>query len=974
MGPTRSVCFSAVNPLYAPMLRPTKVAPPGTAMAAAQSASPSQRAPSPTHKVASSAASLAHQFASSTRAPPPSTVPVKQRDTKIDLQRIRTISIVAHIDAGKTTVTERMLYYAGVVKRIGEVDSGTTTTDFMKEEMERGITIQAALVTLQWNQHSIYLLDTPGHADFTVEVERSVRVADGVVALLDASAGVQAQSYTVMAQAVRFSVPIIAFINKMDKSNADFSMSIDSIRSKLHVDPLVMQLPLQDERGALTGLINLVDLCVYQFQGEHGEDVVSFPVCDANGLPSATDERCLSPAEVEKALVARHTLLTQLTAADDKLSEELIHALDATEGDEAAAERRLSSSAIEEAVRRVLISPPPASSNKSTREGRPRRIILPVFCGAARRNQGVQPLLDAITKYLPSPLERKVVGYSVESGAVVKMDPHRLAPSSAHAPSIDTMRASVALMKAPFLALAFKVCHTANPATGKREPLVYIRVYTGVLKSAAVGGVGLLYNRSRSVEEKVGTLFVVHANTPVEVNELRPGEVGAIFLKYTFASDTLYAPLSASGLGKRSGEVAGFASVPSSFRRPSEISDAEQDKRKIDAGRTLAARSVVSYGDEHEEFFSSLLEGIDSPPPVIRYAIEAATTDQAQKLDVALAELTREDSSIAFFTDEYGSRVLQGLGELHLEVALSRLRHEYALECRLLRAVVEYRETMVKERKVENLIVSHHGAPYAEVTISVCPLLRLGKEEEATAEEMYAAEATPRLKLAPSVVGHLSAATASSDSRQMEVNRRAEEQKNMKEWCRALEHSFQLSVDEVSRMGPLASMPLHGLLFTLHSFRRLGDSSSPMSSLPPDPKTLRGVARQALLALLRLEGDSISEDAPSAMKNTSRPSKSASDVFSILEPMMELEVHLSDVQYTSDVVRLLNGRRATWIDSTTTEGCVLGLAPMRCLGKISGALRAAVKGHASLSMRLRSYQLVTDENERKKILKSRGCL
>lgn len=959
----------ARSPLLAPMHAPSKVAPAGTAIAAKTNvATKSPVRGSASHGNVSTAGPRLSGGAGGSP--------------------VRTVSIVAHIDAGKTTTTERMLFYAGVLKRVGDVDAGTTTTDYMKEEMERGITIQSALVTLQWKDHSIYLLDTPGHADFTVEVERSVRVVDGVVALLDASAGVQAQSYTVLAQSIKYGVPVISFINKMDKSNADFWMSVRSIELKLKVEPLVLQLPLHGEAGELIGIMDLVKLQCYQFRGEHGEDVRIAPLLAPAEQEVSPEGRkpheSVSEADLQRALQHRHELISQLTAVDDALSEQFILALDETDGDEESAELRLPTEAIQAAIRRAVVCPPPASSNNSQREGRPRRFLVPVLCGAARRDFGVQPLLDAIVDYLPSPMERVVTGFN-QLHAPVSMSPLP--------PALRSQRAVVsteALMRCPLLALAFKVCHTTNPTTGKREPLVYIRVYSGVLRSAQAGfGQRVLLNRSKDVEEKVGPLYVLHANTPIEVKELRPGEVGALFLKKTYTGDTLYAPpmvVSGGHHHRPQGKEALRTPPPQTFRK----TGTESEKRKEELVKEVATREQQSgkerdiEGSEEEEVF--LLEGIDTPPPVLSYAIEAATPAQADELDTALAELLREDPSLSTHQDDYGHRVLHGLGELHLEIALSRLRHEYELDCRLLRAVVEYRETLTEPRCSEKVVVSHQGVPYAEITLSVQPLHHeeelkavISKEEQPGKNdvsvdwdpERYESNATPQFCISSQALAGMVGTSSTSGA---PPHLRLEEKKNLREWHRALGAGFQKSVDDACRMGPLAGMPMHGVLFTLHSFRRLGaGEASAAVSLPPDERVVSAVARNVLLPLL--QGRNPNEEG--ALSEThSRTSASVSRTPSgtgILEPVMLVEIHLAEDGYVAEVIRCLNERQALWIDCVSQERTVLAHVAMRFLGKFSNELRAAVKGHASLSMQLHSYRLITDNTVQQQILQSRGC-
>ena len=291
---------------------------------------------------------------------------------------IRNIGIVAHIDAGKTTTTERMLFYAGKVKKIGDVDVGTTTTDYMQEEMERGITITSAAVSMEWKNHTINLIDTPGHADFTVEVERALRVVDGVVALFDASAGVQAQSYTVLRQARKFETPLIAFINKMDKTNANFEKSVKSIRDKLGVIPIVTQIPLSAMDGDFEGVVDLVALNTIRFSGQHGAAMLVTKLSD------------LDDAHLMSAVQSRRQEIVECVAnLDDYMSELYLLALDAEGGDEVRASMSIKPDDLRSAIRRLTL--------KTANAVEP---IVPVLCGAARRDQGVQPLLDAVIDYL----------------------------------------------------------------------------------------------------------------------------------------------------------------------------------------------------------------------------------------------------------------------------------------------------------------------------------------------------------------------------------------------------------------------------------------------------------------------------------------------------------------------------------------------------------------------------------------------
>jgi elongation factor G len=375
---------------------------------------------------------------------------------------------VAHIDAGKTTTTERMLFYSGSVRRIGEVDSGTTTTDYLEEERERGVTITAAAVTFLWKGHQVNLIDTPGHVDFTVEVERSLRVLDGVVALFDAAVGVEAQSYTVLRQARRHKIPLIAYINKMDKSNADFNLAVNSIRKKLQVEPLLVQVPLLENDGSFSGIVDLVKGIAIRFEGKDGENVV---------------ERSIESQQhhVKEAFQqGRHELLAALSSRDDAMAEALIVLLDQFGGDEAKAEAAIDEKTLRETIRRQTLK-------SMVQDEVP---LVPVLCGASRRNMGVQTLMDAVVSYLPSPLERPVV--------IGRNTANESTPLP-HPPSSEVSN--------NFIALAFKVIHIPHPQTKENRGLVFFRCYSGRISNKQE-----FLNTTTGKTEKIEQLYVMHAN------------------------------------------------------------------------------------------------------------------------------------------------------------------------------------------------------------------------------------------------------------------------------------------------------------------------------------------------------------------------------------------------------------------------------------------------------------------------------
>ena len=480
-----------------------------------------------------------------------------------DLARIRNIGIAAHIDAGKTTVSERLLYFAGVEHRIGEVDEGTATMDFLPEERERGITIGAAATTLPWRGHALHLIDTPGHVDFTVEVERSLRVLDGAVLVVDAVAGVQAQSETVWRQMRRHHVPAIAFVNKCDRPGADFLAALSSLERRLGVRPLPLQYPFSLD-GHFVGLVDLIERRALDFSG-------------SSHAPDEPPREIPIPAGVEDEVgVLRSELLDSLADLDDGLMGYVL------EGREPPLEL------VRAVLRRVTLA----------------ARALPVLCGAALRNIGIEPLLDAIVDYLPSPLDvPPVVGTEPGTRARVERapDPH-----------------------APLVALAFKQQADAH------GDLHFLRIYAGKLRA----GAHLANPRTRATE-RVGRLLRVHADAHAALEEAGPGEIVAVTgLHHTSSGDTLC-----------------------------------------------------------DESAPIVLESLEIPEPVIAMVLEPRSTLDRDKLRHALARLSREDPTFHQREDESsGQWLLEGMGELHLEVALHRLQREHGIEAVMGRPRVTYRE------------------------------------------------------------------------------------------------------------------------------------------------------------------------------------------------------------------------------------------------------------------------------------------
>jgi elongation factor G len=509
------------------------------------------------------------------------------------LSRTRNIGIMAHIDAGKTTTTERILYYTGKTYKIGEVHEGTAQMDWMVQEQERGITITSAATTSQWKGHWINIIDTPGHVDFTVEVERSLRVLDGAVAVFDAVAGVEPQSETVWRQADRYRVPRICFVNKMDRVGANFERTVRMIEDRLNAKPLVVQLPWGTE-DAHAGVIDLVEMKGLRWTSERGEEWETVDI----------------PDELkETALEWRHKLYEQLADHHEELMEQYV------EGQEAEPKQ------LREALREATLAV----------EG------TPVLCGSAFKNKGVQPLLDAIVDYLPSPAE--------------------VPPISGVLPGSRERAVRRADDDEPFAALAFKIM--SDPYVGR---LTYFRVYSGTLRAGAH-----VQNSTKDRKERIGRLLQMHANHREDKEAVFAGDiVAAVGLKHTTTGDTLCDP----------------------------------------------SEPIV-------------LESMTFPAPVISVAIEPKTKADQDKLGQALQRLSDEDPTfVVQYDEETGQTIIQGMGELHLEVLVDRLTREFNVQANVGKPQVAYRETIREEaRKVQYRHVKQTGGrgQFAHVVIDVEP-------------------------------------------------------------------------------------------------------------------------------------------------------------------------------------------------------------------------------------------------------------
>ncbi|TRW44982.1 elongation factor G [Georgenia yuyongxinii] len=518
-------------------------------------------------------------------------------DVLTDLTKVRNIGIMAHIDAGKTTTTERILFYTGINYKIGETHDGASTMDWMEQEQERGITITSAATTCFWHDHQINIIDTPGHVDFTVEVERSLRVLDGAVAVFDGKEGVEPQSETVWRQADKYNVPRVCFVNKMDKLGADFFFTVKTIVDRLKAVPLVMQLPIGSE-SEFEGVVDLVGMRALTWRGDVkiGEDY------EVEEIPANLQEL----AEEYRA-----KLIEQVAEADEELLEKYLG------GEELTAEE------IKRGVRALTVT----------------GAAYPVFCGSAFKNKGVQPMLDAVVDYLPTPLDvGSVHGHAVgDEETVIERKPNEAEP---------------------FSALAFKVA--THPFFGK---LTYIRVYSGKVAQ----GVQVL-NSTKGKKERIGKMFQMHSNKENPIEEAHAGHIYAfIGLKDVTTGDTLCA---------------------------------------IDA-------PVV-------------LESMSFPEPVIHVAIEPKTKGDQEKLGTAIQKLAEEDPTFSVKLDEEtGQTVIGGMGELHLDILVDRMRREFKVEANVGKPQVAYRETI--RRKVEKIDYTHKkqtggSGQFAKVQMAFEPL------------------------------------------------------------------------------------------------------------------------------------------------------------------------------------------------------------------------------------------------------------
>ena len=528
-------------------------------------------------------------------------------DVFTDLNKVRNIGIMAHIDAGKTTTTERILFYTGINHKIGETHDGASTMDWMAQEQERGITITSAATTCFWKDNQINIIDTPGHVDFTVEVERSLRVLDGAVAVFDGKEGVEPQSETVWRQADKYDVPRICFVNKMDKMGADFYFTVQTIIDRLGARPLVLQLPIGAESDFL-GVVDLLEMKAYVWPGDAKGDVTMGASYEVQEIPADL---------VEKAEQYRAELVEAVAESSEELMEKYLE------------EGELTIPEIKAGIRQLVIAGE----------------AFPVLCGSAFKNRGVQPMLDAVIEYLPSPLDVPDVVGSNPSNEEEKL----------------TRKASA---EEPFAALAFKVA--AHPFYGQ---LTYTRVYSG---TAAQGQQVL--NSTKGKKERIGKLFQMHSNKENPVEEITAGHIyAAIGLKDTTTGDTLCDP----------------------------------------------AHPIV-------------LESMTFPDPVIFVAIEPKTKGDQEKMSTAIQKLSAEDPTFTVsLNEETGQTEIGGMGELHLDIIVDRMKREFKVEANVGKPQVAYRETIKKA--VEKVDYTHKkqtggSGQFAKVQVSFEPLPLDGEE------------------------------------------------------------------------------------------------------------------------------------------------------------------------------------------------------------------------------------------------------
>ena len=698
-----------------------------------------------------------------------------------DLAKVRNIGIMAHIDAGKTTTTERILFYTGINRKVGETHDGGATTDWMEQEKERGITITSAAVTCFWNNNQINIIDTPGHVDFTVEVERSLRVLDGAVAVFDGKEGVEPQSEQVWRQAAKYDVPRICFVNKMDKLGADFFFTVSTIVDRLGAKPLVMQIPVGAEDD-FDGVIDLLEMKALMWPGKV-----------ETGTPPQITE---IPDDLkDKAEEYREKLLETVAESDEELMEKYFG------GEELTMEE------IKGAIRKLTVNSE----------------VYPVFCGSAYRNKGIEPILDAVVDYLPSPLDiGEVHGTSADGSEELTRKP-----------SVDE----------PFSALAFKIA--VHPFFGK---LTYVRVYSG----QAIPGEQML-NSTKGKKERVGKLFQMHANKENPVEHADAGNIYAfIGLKDTTTGDTLC--------------------------------------------------------DLNDQI---ILESMDFPDPVIQVAIEPKTKADQEKLGTAIQKLAEEDPTFTVKLDEEtGQTVIGGMGELHLDVLVDRMKREFKVEANIGSPQVAYRETIRK--KVEHLDYTHKkqtggSGQFAKVIMTIEPYNPDPEELEEGQSATYAFENAVTGGRVP------------------------------KEYI----PSVDAGVQDAMQYGYLAGFPLVNIKATLEDGAYHDVDSSEMA--------------------FKIAGSQVLKEAVAKAKPV------------LLEPVMEVEVRTPE-EYMGDVIGDLNSRRGQVkaMEERSDARVVKADVPLSEMFGYVGDLRSKTQGRANYTMVFGSYAEVPQNVAKEIIAKANG--
>ena len=702
--------------------------------------------------------------------------------TATDLAKVRNIGIMAHIDAGKTTTTERILFYTGINYKIGEVHEGGATMDWMEQEQERGITITSAATTCHWKDHQINIIDTPGHVDFTVEVERSLRVLDGAVAVFDGVAGVEPQSETVWRQADKYNVPRMCFVNKLDRTGADFFMCVDTIKSRLNATALVLQIPIGAE-GDFIGVVDLIEMRALVWRGETqiGEDY-------------AVEE---IPADLaEQAAEWREKLIETISENDDELMEKFL------EGTEPTVEE------LHAAIRRATLA----------------NAVNPILTGSAFKNKGVQPMLDAVVRYLPSPLDIEAIKGHKPGDESVEID---------RQPDANE----------PFASLAFKIA--ADPHLGK---LTYIRIYSGTLNTGTQ-----VLNSVKGRKERIGKIYRMHANKREEIESVGAGEIVAVMgLKDTTTGETLCDP----------------------------------------------ANPVI-------------LESMTFPAPVIEVAIEPKTKGDQDKLGVAIQRLSDEDPTFRVHSDEEtGQTIIAGMGELHLEVLVDRMRREFNVEANVGKPQVAYRETITKPvEKVEYTHKKQTGGSgqFGRVIIAIEPNLPTGEEEDERSETGY--------EFVNKVTGG----------------------RIPREYIPSVDAGCQ----EAMENGVLAGFPMVDIKVTLLDGAYHDVDSSEMAFKIAGSMAFKEGARRAGPALL--------------------------------EPVMAVEVTTPE-DFMGDVIGDLNSRRGQIQSMDERHGArvVSALVPLSEMFGYVGDLRSRTQGRASYSMQFDSYAQVPNNVAEEIIAKAKG--